>query len=67
MFVWLFQVLNTKRMDTNPGKGERKLTVMNVVTAFLLALEFICRESEVTLFEMVFLTATTFLSFQQEG
>jgi len=54
-------------MDTNPGKGERKLTVMNVVTAFLLALEFICRESEVTLFEMVFLTATTFLSFQQEG
>ena len=38
MFVWLFQVLNTKRMDADPGKGERKLTVMNVGTVFLLEL-----------------------------
>lgn len=67
MFVWLLQLLNTKRMDADLGKGERKLTMMNVGTAFLLALEFICRESEVTLFAMVFLTAAKFLSFLREG
>jgi len=66
VLVWLLQLLNTKRMDGDPGKGERKLTVMNVGTVFLLALECICRESEVTLFAMVFLTATMFLSFHRE-
>lgn len=41
--------------------------MMNVGTVFLLALEFICRESEVTVFAMVYLTETTFLSFHPEG
>jgi hypothetical protein len=65
VFVWLFQLLNTKRIKADPGKGERKLTVLNVGTVVLLALEFTCRESEGTLFAMVFLT-TTFLGFQRE-
>jgi hypothetical protein len=54
-------------MAADPGKGERKLTAKNVDTVFLLAREFIRRESEVTVFAMVFLTATKFLSFHREG
>jgi hypothetical protein len=54
-------------MEADPGKGERKLTVMDIITVFLLALECICRESEVTVFVMVFLTAAKFLSFHREG
>jgi hypothetical protein len=65
VFVWLFQLLNTKRMDADPGKGERKLTVMNVSNVFLLALEFTCRESKVTVFAMVFLTTTKSLIFHR--
>jgi hypothetical protein len=67
VFVWLLQLLHTKRMDGDPGKGERKLTVMNASTVFLLALECICRESGVTVFAMVFLPAATYLSFHREG
>jgi hypothetical protein len=63
VFLWLFQVLNTKRMDADPGKGERKLTVMNVCTVFLLVLEYICRESEVTVYAMVFLTGKSSFIF----
>jgi hypothetical protein len=53
-------------MDADPGKGERKLTVMNVCTIFLLALESICRESEVTVYAMVFLTAKSSLVFTEK-
>jgi hypothetical protein len=64
--VWLFQLLNTKRIKADPVKGERKLTVLNVGTVVFLALGFICRESEGTLFAVVFL-ATSFLGFHREG
>jgi hypothetical protein len=37
VFVWLFQLLNTKRIKADPVKGERKLTVLNVGTVVLLA------------------------------
>jgi hypothetical protein len=43
-----------------PGKAVRQSRVMDVPNIFLLALAFILRESEATLFVLVFLAAIRF-------
>jgi hypothetical protein len=48
-----------------PGKVVRQSRVMDVPNVFLLALAFISRESEATVFVLVFLAAIRFFSFHR--
>jgi hypothetical protein len=51
-------------MDADSGKAERKSTVMNVCTVFLLALEYIRRESEFTVYsQWYFLQQRSYIVF----